>query len=62
MFFFFAKELHIVCPGRFSDELLLREHRWDTVFYRVKRDVALFAARRFDGMRRLRIPGGVAVC
>ena len=34
--------------ARFSDELLFREHRWDTGFYRVKRDVAMFAACLFD--------------
>ena len=34
--------------ARFSFELFFREHRWDTVFYRVKRDVAMFADRRFD--------------
>ena len=34
--------------ARFSDELLFREHRWDTGLYRVKRDVAMFADRRFD--------------
>ena len=34
--------------ARFSVELLVREHRWHTVFYRVKRDVAMFADGRFD--------------
>ena len=34
--------------GRLPAELLFREHRWDTVFHQVKRDVAMFADRRFD--------------
>ena len=34
--------------ARFLAELLFRQHRWDTGFYRVKRYVAMFAHRRFD--------------
>ena len=34
--------------AQFSGELVLREHRCDTVFYRVKRDLAMFADSLFD--------------